>query len=240
MPPSQAIRRALAGTVWGWHWPRRKQAEAGGTLWERFESIGDNCEFGFVQRHHGVEPSGLLRWARAPLPGVLGGLRAGFADICRFEDLLPYASDMVADRKYGIAFHSTIRCAGEPGHPVWAQDEEERRRLHQAEIGKFLHLRDNTLAALRSASKIFVFKCNDGLSGAEIAELKTCLDAYSARTRLLCVVPEATTPTRGVALVRPGVKLAAIDRLASYFDVTDASYDAWDAILAAAWDTPWR
>src|SRR5436305_104536 len=29
----------------------------------RFESLGDNCEFGILQRLEGAEPLGLLRWA---------------------------------------------------------------------------------------------------------------------------------------------------------------------------------
>ena len=32
---------------------------------ESYISLGDNCEFGFVQRNAGFEPSGLLRWAIA-------------------------------------------------------------------------------------------------------------------------------------------------------------------------------
>ena len=35
------------------------------TLLNSFESLGDNCEFGFVQRKFGTEPAGLLRWAIA-------------------------------------------------------------------------------------------------------------------------------------------------------------------------------
>ena len=30
-----------------------------------FESIGDNCELGMLQRHVGIEPLGLLRFAGA-------------------------------------------------------------------------------------------------------------------------------------------------------------------------------
>ena len=37
-----------------------------------FRSLGDNCEFGFVQRYGGVEPSGLLRFSYTPLAATAG------------------------------------------------------------------------------------------------------------------------------------------------------------------------
>jgi len=43
-----------------------------------FESLGDNCEFGLVQRNMGAEPLGLLRFSWIELPLLLHGLRRGF------------------------------------------------------------------------------------------------------------------------------------------------------------------
>ncbi|MBE7247769.1 MAG: hypothetical protein INR63_22720, partial [Actinomycetospora chiangmaiensis] len=36
-----------------------------------FRSLGDNCEFGFVQRYGGVEPSGLLRFSYTPMEDLI-------------------------------------------------------------------------------------------------------------------------------------------------------------------------
>src|SRR4029077_19430059 len=47
-------------------------------LMMRFESLGENCEFGLAQRRCGAEPLGLLRFASAPLPVLLAGLRGRF------------------------------------------------------------------------------------------------------------------------------------------------------------------
>ena len=46
-----------------------------------FESLGDNCELGLVQRRAGVEPLGLLRFAGVPLRNLVRGLNARFANI---------------------------------------------------------------------------------------------------------------------------------------------------------------
>jgi hypothetical protein len=44
----------------------------------KFESLGQNCEFGFVQRSCHAEPNDLLRFASAPLPSLLAALQASF------------------------------------------------------------------------------------------------------------------------------------------------------------------
>src|SRR5437016_5768301 len=73
-----------------------------------FESLGDNCEFGFVQRHHGLEPGGLLRWASSNFDGLVHALECRFTGLYQLDDLEPYTPNMVIDRKYGIAFHSAM------------------------------------------------------------------------------------------------------------------------------------
>ena len=39
-----------------------------------FESLGERCDFGAVQRHYGVEPLGLLRFAFSPLDPLIAAL----------------------------------------------------------------------------------------------------------------------------------------------------------------------
>ena len=45
----------------------------------RFESIGEDCEFGSVQRRYGAEPLGLLRWNDASYPALAAALEQDFA-----------------------------------------------------------------------------------------------------------------------------------------------------------------
>ena len=44
----------------------------------RFESIGDSCEFGSVQRRYAAEPLGLLRWNDVQLDDLLAALANRF------------------------------------------------------------------------------------------------------------------------------------------------------------------
>lgn len=52
-----------------------------------FESLGDNCEFGLVQRRCGAEPLGLLRFSNIELGPLLRGLVAEFDELGARENL---------------------------------------------------------------------------------------------------------------------------------------------------------
>ncbi len=209
-------------------------------LLEQFESLGDNCEFGFVQRFHGAEPSSLFRWATAPLHGVLRGLEDGWADIYSWEHLKPWAFDMAWDDKYQCAFHCAVHSSrsSEDAPFEFVLPEVERRAVWEADRSKFIHLRDKTIASLKTGNKIYVVKANAGLTLSECLALKAALDQYLPH-RLLCVVPASTFAFDGVMLIEPGLKLATISTLASYHRVELAAYGEWTNLLQTAVDTPW-
>ena len=55
---------------------------ADAALFENFESLGDNCEFGFVRHHfHPTNTSSLLRWAGTDVDRLVQGLESGFAGV---------------------------------------------------------------------------------------------------------------------------------------------------------------
>src|SRR5256885_894206 len=95
-------------------------------LMMRFESLGENCEFGLAQRRCGAEPLGLLRFSSAPLPVLLAGLRARFEGMGEPEQIDIQVSDnrqeyLVVDRCFGFLYHPWV-LVGE------AEPEDIRRR----------------------------------------------------------------------------------------------------------------
>jgi len=48
---------------------------------QRFESLGENCEFGFLLRHHQVASGGFFRWAFTPLHSLIRILAADFEGV---------------------------------------------------------------------------------------------------------------------------------------------------------------
>lgn len=59
----------------------------------RFESLGDNCEFGFVHRRLSYEDGSLFRWARIDPWQLYAVLRSDFSGIMNLK----------------IYFHTVIR-----------------------------------------------------------------------------------------------------------------------------------
>ena len=209
-------------------------------LLTRFESVGDNCEFGFVQRFHGAEPSSLFRWATAPIEGVIAGLKDQWEHIFLDENMRPWAYDMAWDDRYRCAFHGEIRCApNDEGHMQFAMEGEERQRALAADRSKIRFLRDKTLKCLRDEDKIYVVKANAGLTIEQIFELKAALDLYGDH-KLLAVVQKDQIEWEGLTLVAPNLKVATISQLASYSQVELAAYGEWTNLLQAAVDTPWK
>jgi hypothetical protein len=208
-----------------------------------FESLGDNCEFGFVQRHHGLEPGGLLRWASSTLDGLVLALERRFAGLYQFEDLAPYTANMVIDRKYDIAFHSEMHSKLNGDCLEYALASDELRAVHRDESEKISYLIKKLTDALSSGRRIFVYKRNSGVSQEEIIRLRGALDSYGtdSNSRLLCVVPAMDgLPTGTIKRVTRQTKLATIEKLAPYEYAESALYDQWTAICrevhAAAWN----
>jgi hypothetical protein len=133
-----------------------------------FESLGDNCEFGFVQRHHGLEPGGLLRWASSTLDGLVLALERRFAGLYQFEDLAPYTPNMVIDRKYDIAFHSEMHSKLNGRCLEYTLASDQLHAVHRNESEKISYLLTKLTDALIGGEKIFVYKRNSGLSHQEI------------------------------------------------------------------------
>jgi tetratricopeptide (TPR) repeat protein len=116
-----------------------------------FESLGDDCEFGIVQRRYGAEPLGLLRWNKAPFEALLAAVSERFADMGEPEhtELSPTSNGeyYIRDRRWGLGMHTFI-FAG----------QESFDSLYPKICRRVQYLRDKLITDLRDAEKIFVFK----------------------------------------------------------------------------------
>jgi hypothetical protein len=184
-----------------------------------FESLGENCEFGGVQRHYGAEKLGLFRWAGINVQRMIEGLETGFPHIGDPEATVFEASPEqcynIRDEKTGFIAHTYV--------PVSSIDEARFRVQHCARL-KFL--RDKFLEDLRAAEKIFVFKPENGRVCDEvIGALHGALRRYG-KVRLLCLrLQDGGHPAGSVHTLGEDV---AVGYLGSVWDnVVPIEYDVW-------------
>jgi hypothetical protein len=201
-------------------------------LLSAFESIGDNCEFGLIQKIHGIDEGSLLKWARIlDVNHLIKLLANNFKDLYLFDNILPRWDDMVEDKEYGFWFHSDLRSEIVNGERRWLiESEEERRQIFEAEYQKRLHLVDKLRINLSTDAKIFVFKMNADVGDEDVFRLSQALGKYG-KTRLLYVRQShgAETPL-GVTPLSEGLWRATIPRFAPYWPVENFLPGAWEKL----------
>jgi hypothetical protein len=195
-----------------------------------FESLGDNCEFGLVQRRCGAEPLSLLRFSNIQLSTLLRGLDVGFNGLGEAADVgfrvegKAKAEYVIQEKRYGLSFH-TFRYRGEV-------DEE---KLIASEPARLTFLLRKFLEDLSSGDKIFVFKRNTPLLEDEILPLYAALN-FRGRNVLLWLVPADEQHKSGSAeLVIPGLIKGYMDRFAPLENAHDLLLEAWLEVCANAY-----
>ena len=117
-----------------------------------FESLGENCDFGVVQRAVGVEPFGLFRFASCNAADMKELLQTGFEALGTPEDLFlqeigPNREFFVRSRRFSFGAHT---------ENSYGKDEPETVRA--AQIRKVRFLKGQLVRDLTEARKMFVFK----------------------------------------------------------------------------------
>jgi hypothetical protein len=192
----------------------------------QFESIGDNCELGLVQRHAGAEPLGLLRFAGVPLRNLLRGLNARFANIADPEHIRIVAENgeyMVKLTKYDFTYHAHVLVG-----------DMEPEALHQQQCRTIGFLAAKLIQDLENASKILVFRQNEALSGADLVDLRIALSAYGPNTLLWVQEACPGHPPGSVEVADEHMMVGYVRRLAERDSVPDLDFGSWMRVLRRA------
>jgi hypothetical protein len=190
-------------------------------LMSRFESIGENCEFGLVQRRGGAEPLGLFRFASAPYDKLMNALD------CKFEGLgSPDMVDvqvsgngreyMVLDKKFGLLSHAWVM--------VGEMTPEE---VHAREIRRLPFLVRKVLEDLSRGEKIFVFHGMQPLTLAQAGQLSAALRRYGPTILLWVELADDQHKSGSVEKIETGLLKGYIDRFAPGEDAHDFSFESW-------------
>ncbi|HEY4042143.1 MAG TPA: hypothetical protein VGM32_09925 [Rhodopila sp.] len=195
----------------------------------KFESVGENCEFGLFQRRCDAEPLGLLRFSSTFMRNLVRGVEKGFADLGEPDDIDPRLEGgprkefMIHEKKYGLVYHTFVY---EGERSVWLMREQEAARL------KFL--RRKFIEELEAGEKIFVYRFGGQVSEEEIVPLHMALNRYGPATLLWVVQTERGRPPGAVEVLMPGLLKGYIDRFAPEDNAHDLSFDGWLRLCANA------
>lgn len=195
----------------------------------KFESLGQNCEFGLVQRRCQAEPLGLLRFSSTPLPRLLSALEA------RFEGMgAPEATSvslgsngreyMVNDARFGFVYHAWVN-AGE----MTPEDLQKR------EARRVPFLVRKLLEDLEGGEKIFVFKGMGAMEEEEVFPLAMAIRRYGPNTLLLVTLADAEHRPGTVEARAPGFLVGYIDRFAPGDNAHDLSLGMWVKVCREAY-----
>lgn len=212
---------------------QRVEDEAIRALLLGFENIGDNCEFGLVQRRYGAEPLGLLRWnsvSPAALTAALAGRFEGMGESDNTELKLSVSGEYhLQDRRWGMWMHTFI-----------FESQVDKEALLSKMCKRVTYLKGKFLADLEAAEKIFVFK-SAKIRLDELRALHAEMRLYGP-TSLMCVRPEHSVPLAAslsgkagdLLAVDDGLYVGFISRLGSTQGHWDIAFDDWLSICRNA------
>ena len=187
-----------------------------------FESLGDNCEFGVVQRHYGAEPLGLLRFTSTPLKLLIMALKAEFAGVGDPDStmLTTHNGEYVTnDKRYHMHMHTFIQDIG---------DDRQKRFVSVCRRIRFL--REKLLQDLKDAEKIFVYSCREAVDVPDIRELWNALRRYGDN-RLLFV---RSAPDQNAAGSVVPLETTLVAGFVDKLSVEEPSYVRWLEICRQA------
>jgi hypothetical protein len=197
----------------------------------QFESLGQSCEFGLVQRRCGAEPLGLFRFSSIFLDSLLRGLDSKFEAI-ENEDAVHVDVVGQADR---AEFRLTQSQYEMESHTFIQAEQTTAEEVRIQGIRKLKFLKRKLLDDLEVSRKIFVRTMLPDISAQHQANsLLLALNRYAAHT-LLCVVPaDETHPAGSVERISSGLFMGFIDRFAPANDSHLYSLNVWLSICANA------
>ena len=215
----------------------RKAYEVGGSILDKFESLGDGCEFGLTQRALGAEPLGLCRFAGTSIDGLIAAFESQL-EIMRSPATLTAAIDLsrtmqpgnydVSIAHYGFSYHTFI-----------AKDEVDIAQVAAFETKRVALLSRKLIEDLEDASKILVYKSKPTAPRAKIDALVACLRRYGPNTLLWVTYEEPGRPCGFVEELDDGLMRGYIDRFALWEGSFDISVTSWETICRNAYAL-WR
>lgn len=201
----------------------------------RFESLGDNCEFGFFLRQAGDERSSFFRWVSVQdYSKVVLFLRNGLSTPFNLYHLLPLQDYMVQTSKYKFGYHSEMQSDFVDGKREFCVTNARKKAVYLHEINKINHLRAKLLKTLQEEEKIFVVKKDRNEQAKEIKSIAREISLIGSCKVLRVISTKKKRKIGKVKKINKNLYYGYIDQFADYNRADEVSFDCWMAILKEA------
>jgi hypothetical protein len=193
----------------------------------KFESLGDNCELGLVQRRVGVEPLSLFRFAGVPLRSLIRALETRFVGMANPDHILVQPENgeyMIKLTRYDVVYHADVKIG-----------EADPSRLHNQQVRSIGFLIRKLLADLENPDKIMVFRQNEPLSAGDLTDLRLALAAHGPATLLWVEAARPGHPPNTVVRVDDRLMVGFVRQLARRDNVPDLDLESWLVMLRKAY-----
>jgi hypothetical protein len=203
-----------------------------------FENLGDNCEFGLVQRSVGIEPLGLFRFAgfyipiekrleslAAALDADLEGLGGPGSVVVELQGVEGTREFIARETGYNLMYHTFA-----------LEGTVDAETLCVRECQRLGFLRRKLIDDLSVGEKIWIWKSKATLSLDDIMPLLTALRRHGPN-KLLWVVEADSNHEPGTAEpLLDDLVVGYVERFAPYENATDISPLSWLQVCQVAYD----
>jgi len=196
-----------------------------------FEGLGDNCDFGMVQRTVGIEPFGLFRFAACSASDVSSLLRSRFRQLGEPDDL--WLIEAGPRREYWLKSRHCSFAA----HTNRFGDQDDPEMVRSALIEKIRFLKTKLIRELLSGRRLFVHRGRSDIE--EVREIAAQLRTYGPNHLLWVNVADATHLPGSVECLSDGLLLGFISRFGNYDETARFPVAEWISVCAKAYRL-WR
>ena len=204
---------------------------------DHFESLGDNCEFGFLQRALGSEEGSLFRWAFVTdFSDLINLINNDFVDFYQFENLVATSESMVLDRGTGLHFHTEMYSSRDPASGLWEFNDSlaDRRKIYDSEISKVRYLVEKFRRSMKTEDRIFVIKINASAPLDHAGPLLAALSARGNAKLLVVAEADAQNPAGSAKVLADNLCAGYVSRFAAYHAADDICIESWTEALENA------
>lgn len=207
------------------------------SVYEHFESLGSDCEFGFLQRTNGREPLSLFRWGTMPLGAMIELFRHRFKDFATKETA---SLKLVLNPEDGKAEYRFIdKLYQFDAHTFFTKKNmdisESAETLLPKVLSHFSLLARKLLEDLEDGEKIFLYKSDKIIDTQQCIELHEAINTIGNNRLLIVMRQEKDRPAFEV--INPRLVIGRVDYL--WTDVDNphkpfSSIKCWDALIQKA------